>query len=279
MRSRRWLAGGASASVSSAWTDVRISGVDVECRPWRAETEVEDLWPLDVGIMPLTDDPWAAGKCAMKAIQYLGVGVPAVVSPVGANREVVEDGVTGFHARTEDEWVQALERCLDDEELRRSHGRSGTRGCRRALLGRGAGAAPRRPVRSLADDGAARWAAGALRCGRLEPRRDLQHPLSDARSGGGFLVRVYVWTILLRYALAVLLNVFVVDSTFAAAFWGDSGSYDAGGYQLSLSWSGEPITHRLHVDCQSAATAGPTSLAPSTTCSAATSCSSNCLTA
>jgi len=58
----------------------------------------------------------------------------------------------------------------------------------------------------------------------------------------GFLVKVYAWTVGIRYALAVLLNVFVVDSAFAAAFWGDSGSYDLGGYQLSLKWSGEPIT-------------------------------------
>jgi glycosyltransferase involved in cell wall biosynthesis len=105
--------------------DFAIPGVEVECRPWRAETEVEDLWPLDVGIMPLTDDPWTAGKCAMKAIQYLGVGIPAVVSPVGSNREVIEDGVTGLHARSQDEWVQALERCLDDKGLRERLGEAG----------------------------------------------------------------------------------------------------------------------------------------------------------
>ena len=57
-----------------------------------------------------------------------------------------------------------------------------------------------------------------------------------------FLVKVFAWTILLRYALAVVLNIYVVDSATAAAFWGDSGSYDTGGYQLSLRWSGEPIT-------------------------------------
>ena len=61
--------------------DYRLAGVDVECRAWNAETEVEDLWPMDVGTMPLFDDPWARGKCAMKAIQYMGVGLPAVVSP------------------------------------------------------------------------------------------------------------------------------------------------------------------------------------------------------
>jgi 4-amino-4-deoxy-L-arabinose transferase-like glycosyltransferase len=57
-----------------------------------------------------------------------------------------------------------------------------------------------------------------------------------------FLVRVYVWTILLRYVLAVGLNLAASDSAFAAAFWGDSGSYDLGGHQLALKWSGEPIT-------------------------------------
>jgi glycosyltransferase involved in cell wall biosynthesis len=105
----------------------RLEGVDVECRPWRAETEVEDLWALDIGIMPLFDDPWANGKCAMKAIQYLGVGVPAVVSPVGANREVVRDGVCGFHASSEDEWVRVLDRLLSDPDLRRRMGAEGRR--------------------------------------------------------------------------------------------------------------------------------------------------------
>jgi glycosyltransferase involved in cell wall biosynthesis len=98
--------------------DYQLEGVHVECRAWRRDTEVEDLWPMDVGIMPLSDDPWARGKCAMKAIQYMGVGVPAVVSPVGANREVVADGLTGFHASSDEEWVRVLGRILDDANLR-----------------------------------------------------------------------------------------------------------------------------------------------------------------
>jgi 4-amino-4-deoxy-L-arabinose transferase-like glycosyltransferase len=58
----------------------------------------------------------------------------------------------------------------------------------------------------------------------------------------GFLVRVYVWAVLLRYALAVLLNALAGGSAFAAAFWGDSGTYDIAGHQLALKWTGEPIT-------------------------------------
>lgn len=58
----------------------------------------------------------------------------------------------------------------------------------------------------------------------------------------GFLVRVYIWTVLLRYALAMILNAFAGGSAFANAFWGDSGSYDGAGHQLALKWSGEPIS-------------------------------------
>lgn len=61
-------------------------------------------------------------------------------------------------------------------------------------------------------------------------------------SDTSFLVRIYGWTILLRYGLAILLNSFAAGSAFAAAFWGDSGTYDGAGHQLALKWSGEPIT-------------------------------------
>lgn len=56
-----------------------------------------------------------------------------------------------------------------------------------------------------------------------------------------FVCRVYVATLLLRYALAVFLNVYAEDSTFALTFWGDSSTYDLGARLLASSWSGEVI--------------------------------------
>jgi glycosyltransferase involved in cell wall biosynthesis len=107
-----------------------IPGIEVECRPWSAETEVPDLWDMDVGIMPLPDEPWARGKCGMKAIQYMGVGLPAIVSPVGANRGIVVDGRTGFHAATPAQWVDTLDRLLGDEALRQRLGTAAREGVR-----------------------------------------------------------------------------------------------------------------------------------------------------
>lgn len=95
-----------------------IEGLDVESVPWRAETEVEDLRPLDVGLMPLTDDEWSRGKCGLKALQYMALGIPPVVSPVGVNARIVQDGVNGFHARDDREWVEKILLLLSSPELR-----------------------------------------------------------------------------------------------------------------------------------------------------------------
>jgi hypothetical protein len=56
---------------------------------------------------------------------------------------------------------------------------------------------------------------------------------------GDFLVRTYWATLLLRFAGAILLNMGAEESSFALAFWGDSSTYDRGGYLLSLYWSGD----------------------------------------
>jgi glycosyltransferase involved in cell wall biosynthesis len=103
----------------------KIEGLDVEAMTWRPETEVEDLRPLDVGVMPLPDDRWSRGKCGMKALQYMGLGIPAVCSPVGVNSSIIRDGENGMLAATEDEWVEKLSRLLREPALRERLGRAG----------------------------------------------------------------------------------------------------------------------------------------------------------
>lgn len=89
---------------------------------WNAETEISDLIKFNIGIMPLEDTDIEKGKCAFKAIQYMGLGIPAVVSPVGTNCEVVKNGVTGFWAKDENEWYDKLELLIKDDERRSTMG-------------------------------------------------------------------------------------------------------------------------------------------------------------
>jgi glycosyltransferase involved in cell wall biosynthesis len=85
---------------------------------WSAATEIEDLRAIDIGLMPLADDEWARGKCGMKALQYMALGIPPVVSPVGVNTTIVRHGVNGVLATMDDEWVARLEELGRDPALR-----------------------------------------------------------------------------------------------------------------------------------------------------------------
>jgi hypothetical protein len=66
-------------------SEIQLPGLKVRCVPWQSHSEVADLRLLDVGLMPLEDDEWSRGKCGMKALQYMALGIPPVVSPVGVN--------------------------------------------------------------------------------------------------------------------------------------------------------------------------------------------------
>jgi glycosyltransferase involved in cell wall biosynthesis len=90
--------------------------------PWRLATEVDDLRRFDVGLQPLADDEWTRGKCGYKALQYMSVGIPSVSSPVGVATDMIAHGRSGSLATTEDEWVAALSRLIEDAALRRAMG-------------------------------------------------------------------------------------------------------------------------------------------------------------
>jgi glycosyltransferase involved in cell wall biosynthesis len=89
------------------------------------EDENQDLISFDIGLMPLQDDLWSKGKCGLKIIQYLSVGVPVVCSPVGINGDIVEDGRNGFWATSPQEWVDRLGTLISNPALRLNMGREG----------------------------------------------------------------------------------------------------------------------------------------------------------
>ena len=104
---------------------ILLPGVMFDVLPWSEATEIEELSRFDIGIMPLPDEPWERGKCGFKLIQYMACGLPVVASPVGVNSEIVEEGVNGYLASSNVEWIQSLNRLIADSELRTRLGKNG----------------------------------------------------------------------------------------------------------------------------------------------------------
>ena len=102
-----------------------LPGVPVVWQPWSPDTEIQEIRRYDIGIKPMPDDPWARGKCPMKELQYMALGVPAVCSAVGTSIEVIRDGENGFLATNGDQWLEHLTRLVDDAALRRMIGLAG----------------------------------------------------------------------------------------------------------------------------------------------------------
>lgn len=105
--------------------DYRIEGVDVEAIPWTSETEVADLRGIDIGVMPMPEDDWTRGKCGMKALQFMALGIPTVCAPVGVNSTIIRHRENGLLASTDDDWTESLTRLLTSPTLRDELGRQG----------------------------------------------------------------------------------------------------------------------------------------------------------
>jgi len=144
--------------------EYELPGVDLEVVRWTAEREVEDLQRIDIGVYPLPMDDWVSGKSGLKAIQYMMMGIPCVATDVGTTPMIVGDGETGLLVRTNNDWREALNRLLNDPDLRR---RLGTN-ARQEAVARFSSRAIAGEYRGVIDQACARpsdmWLSGATQC-------------------------------------------------------------------------------------------------------------------
>lgn len=92
---------------------------------WNLERQDIDIAHFDIGIMPLSDDPWTRGKCAYKLLQYMAAEIPFVASAVGMNVDVSDGNTTGFAVRSEQEFIEKLLLLLKNKTLRQKMGKAG----------------------------------------------------------------------------------------------------------------------------------------------------------
>ncbi|HRH11313.1 MAG TPA: glycosyltransferase family 4 protein [Bacteroidia bacterium] len=94
------------------------SELEVKSVQWSEKTEVDELNRMDIGLMPLPDDEWANGKCGLKGLSYMACGIPTIMSKVGVNKMIIENGLNGYLAVTEEDWYRLLCLLIEDIDLR-----------------------------------------------------------------------------------------------------------------------------------------------------------------
>lgn len=84
-----------------------ICHLEIKNYKWERDKANKIMKISHIGIMPLRQCEIAKGKGAFKLIQYLSYGIPIIASPVGFNREVVNEQ-SGFLAYNDEDWKNAL---------------------------------------------------------------------------------------------------------------------------------------------------------------------------
>ncbi len=84
---------------------------------WSAQNEIEMTQTMDAGLMPLDDSDWSRGKCGFKTLQYMSVGLPVIISPVGVNQEILDLAEIGLGPWSDSGWYDALKKLYIDRDL------------------------------------------------------------------------------------------------------------------------------------------------------------------
>lgn len=107
-----------------------IPGLDVQfidsLKYTDPESAPKEIRSFNIGIVPhQSKGEWNKGKTSMKVLEYMACAVPTVVSAFGEMPYIINDGVNGYIADTEDEWVDRLTLLLKDKALCKRLGLAG----------------------------------------------------------------------------------------------------------------------------------------------------------
>lgn len=101
-----------------------LQNIPVEKHAWSLETQVADLVSSDIGLAPLPDNRFTRGKCGFKILQYAAAGLPIIASPIGVNAEYVMQGITGYHASNNRQWIDGITELIRSPQLRKEMGQA-----------------------------------------------------------------------------------------------------------------------------------------------------------
>jgi glycosyltransferase involved in cell wall biosynthesis len=80
---------------------------------------------FDIGLAPLRGTVFDQSKSAIKALEYMALGIPVLASDATPYRGIVQSGVNGYLCKDEADWTRRLEELANDPDARRELGERG----------------------------------------------------------------------------------------------------------------------------------------------------------
>ncbi len=105
--------------------EYHMKDVPTDFKYWNEDSEVQDLHQFDIGLYPIPANEWSLGKSSLKALTYMAIAIPFVATAYGTNFRIMQQGVQGFMALSNEEWISAIIKLIDDVELRKKMGLAG----------------------------------------------------------------------------------------------------------------------------------------------------------
>jgi glycosyltransferase involved in cell wall biosynthesis len=103
--------------ISDAALETKCNHLKIINIKWGRERVIEELFNTHIGLLPLDNNNLTKGKCAFKAVQYIGFGIPVIASNVGFNKEVIKNGENGYLIDDKKEWVTKVISLSTNTEL------------------------------------------------------------------------------------------------------------------------------------------------------------------
>lgn len=101
-----------------------LPGVRCVSHAWSAATERAIAQCCDIGLAPLADGDWERGKCGLKLLLYMALGLPAVASRAGVHGEILTPGEDGVLVDDDEALEAMLDRLVKDAAMRATLGRA-----------------------------------------------------------------------------------------------------------------------------------------------------------
>lgn len=99
--------------------------LEFEHLPWEPGLEPKVVPGFDIGLLPLEDSPFAAGKSPIKGLQYLASGVATVATPLEATVELFGANDLALYSKGLEEWEAFLLKLVEQSALRSDMARLG----------------------------------------------------------------------------------------------------------------------------------------------------------